>query len=98
METPNSRFAFSELSKSHRTVTVTLDGQPVEVPAGISVAAALLSCDDAHFCRSSGTGEGRSPYCLMGICFECRVTIDGEAHRRACMEICRAEMEVATDG
>jgi len=32
----------------------------------------------------------------MGICFECRVTIDGRAHRRACMEIVRAGMDVRT--
>ncbi len=33
----------------------------------------------------------------MGICFECRVTIDGMAHRRACMEIVRAGMDVRTE-
>jgi sarcosine oxidase subunit alpha len=34
----------------------------------------------------------------MGICFECRVTIDGRAHCRSCQVICQAGMEVATDG
>jgi hypothetical protein len=32
----------------------------------------------------------------MGICFECRVTIDGVPHRRACMEACAPEMRVET--
>jgi NADPH-dependent 2,4-dienoyl-CoA reductase/sulfur reductase-like enzyme len=34
----------------------------------------------------------------MGTCFECRVTIDGEPHRRACLETVREGMHVATRG
>jgi len=34
----------------------------------------------------------------MGICFECRVTVDGDPHRRACLEPVRDGMEVETDG
>ncbi len=94
MESSNSRFAWSEPSPNAQTVTLTLDGQQVAVPAGISVAAALLSRDDAHFCRSPGTGERRSPYCLMGICFECQVTIDGVHDRQACLEPVRDGMRV----
>ena len=92
MESSSSRFAWREPWNSAPTVTVTLDGRPVEVPAGISVAAALLGHDDVHFCRSAGTGEGRSPYCLMGICFECLVTIDGVGDRQACLEPVRDGM------
>ncbi len=49
-------------------------------------------------CRTSVAGEPRGVLCAMGICFECRVTIDGVPHRRACMELVREGMRVETGG
>ncbi len=77
-------------------LTLTIDGRRVEVEEGTTVAAALWNAGVDRFRRSVG-GEPRGPICAMGICFECRVTIDGVAHRRACMEPCREGMEVETD-
>jgi len=77
-------------------IAIRINGRRVETDPGSSVAAALINEGVWGF-RSSTQGEIRGPLCAMGICFECRVTIDGEAHRRACMEICRPDMEVATD-
>ena len=74
------------------TVVFTCDGRAVEAPAGVTVAAAL----EGAVLRRSVTGEPRGVLCAMGICFECRVTIDGRAHRRACMEMVRAGMDVRT--
>jgi sarcosine oxidase subunit alpha len=34
----------------------------------------------------------------MGICFECRVTINGEPHQKACQIVVAPGMKVATDG
>ncbi len=73
-----------------------IDGTSVEVAAGTSVAAAILNAGLNRF-RRSVRGEPRGPICAMGICFECRVTIDGVPHRRACMELCHDGMEVLTD-
>jgi predicted molibdopterin-dependent oxidoreductase YjgC len=69
---------------SERLVTIVVDGRDVRVPAGASVAVALLGAGIAGF-RKSVRGEARGPLCGMGICYECRVSIDGTAHRRACM-------------
>jgi sarcosine oxidase subunit alpha len=77
-------------------IAIRIDGRRVETDEGSTVAAALINHGIWGF-RRSPQGEIRGPLCAMGICFECRVTIDGEAHRRACMEICRPDMEVATD-
>ena len=68
------------------TVTVIFEDESVTVPAGISVAAALLGHDDGHFCNSAAEEENRAPYCLMGVCFECLVEIDGLKNRQACLE------------
>jgi D-hydroxyproline dehydrogenase subunit gamma len=76
-------------------VPIRIDGRAVQAAADASVAAALLNAGVQQF-RRSVTGEARAPLCGMGICFECRVTIDGVAHRRACLEPVRAGMEIAT--
>ena len=77
-------------------VRIEIDGQALDVPAGISVAAAIARLRDT--CRRSVSGHLRAPFCGMGICFECRVCIDGVAQQRACMTPVRDGMQVITDG
>ncbi|HEY3579109.1 MAG TPA: 2Fe-2S iron-sulfur cluster-binding protein [Pyrinomonadaceae bacterium] len=60
------------------------------------VTAAVLEAGTTSF-RRSVTGEPRGPLCGMGICFECRVTIDGVAHVRSCQTLCENGMDVRTD-
>lgn len=66
-------------------VSVTIDGQHVDVPTGISVAAAVLSVRDGATRTTPVSGDGRAPYCMMGVCFECLMDIDGIPNRQACM-------------
>ena len=61
-----------------------------------SLAAALLNAGVTSF-RQSVHGEMRGPLCGMGICFECRLTIDGQLHVRSCQLVCRPGMEVETN-
>jgi predicted molibdopterin-dependent oxidoreductase YjgC len=77
-------------------VKISVDGTDVAVRPGTSIAAAVLSAGITRF-RRSVTGEARSALCGMGICFECRVTIDGKAHARSCQIICSDGMIVKTD-
>ena len=79
------------------TVIVVVDGVSVTMPAGSMVSAAILKIGKHGF-RRSVTGETRGPLCGMGICFECRVTIDGDAHCRSCQTLCENGMDVRTDG
>jgi predicted molibdopterin-dependent oxidoreductase YjgC len=76
---------------------VTVNGKAVDVPEGAMVSAAVSIAGVTTF-RRSVTGEARAPLCGMGICFECRVTVDGRAHVRSCQTVCRPGMEVLTDG
>jgi predicted molibdopterin-dependent oxidoreductase YjgC len=82
--------------QSTERVKISVDGADVTVRPGTSVAAAVLSAGITRF-RRSVTGEVRSALCGMGICFECRVTIDGKAHARSCQIICSEGMIVKTD-
>jgi predicted molibdopterin-dependent oxidoreductase YjgC len=78
------------------TVRIDIDGEALDVPPGISVAAAIARLPRPF--RRSVKGEARAPFCGMGICFECRVRIDNIAQQRACMTVVREGMQVATDG
>ena len=77
------------------SVTIVADGRTVRVPAGVTVATALLDAGITAF-RRSVSGEPRGPVCGMGTCYECRVTIDGVAHRRACLVVVTEGMHVVT--
>lgn len=77
------------------TVRLSVNGQSVEVPAGASVAAAMAQVT-LQF-RRSVSGTSRAPLCGMGVCFECRVNIDGVPHVRACMTPVSEGMQVRTD-
>ena len=66
-------------------VEITLDGEPVRARRGDSVAAALLAAGIADFRRTVVSGAERGPYCMMGVCFDCLVEIDGVANRQSCM-------------
>jgi D-hydroxyproline dehydrogenase subunit gamma len=71
---------------------ITVDGASVIVPRGITVAAALMNADLAI--RASVSDEPRAALCGMGVCQECRVTIDGRAYQRACMSAVHAGMSI----
>jgi sarcosine oxidase subunit alpha len=77
-------------------VQIRVNGKTVRVPGGIVVAAAIVLAGNTRF-RRSVLGESRGPLCGMGICMECRVTINGQPHCRSCQTLCEEGMEVRTD-
>lgn len=84
-------------TRARPQVTIILDGVVTRIASGTTVAAALLDRGVRAF-RRSPHGDARAPLCGMGICFECRVTIDGTPHRRACLEAVAEGMTVRTAG
>jgi D-hydroxyproline dehydrogenase subunit gamma len=78
------------------SISLTIDGHSVRVAPGTSVAAAVMIARGPGF-RRSVTGQPRGPLCGMGICYECRLTIDGLPQRTSCQTLCRAGMEIRTD-
>lgn len=76
-------------------IEIRVNGHAIRVSADASLAAALLDAGVTAF-RHSVHGEPRAPLCGMGICHECRVTIDGVPHRRSCLTPVAAGMEVRT--
>ncbi len=83
---------FLELHDCPR-VTVLLDGQPLDLPEGANLAAALLAAGVEVFRKTPVSGAPRGPFCMMGACFDCLVEIDGVV-RQACMVEVTAGLEV----
>lgn len=74
------------------TLNIVIDGEACDVPAGISVAAALALAGNG-VTRSSVSGERRAPFCGMGVCQECRVTVNGR-RMLACQTECQPDMVI----
>jgi D-hydroxyproline dehydrogenase subunit gamma len=77
------------------SVELTVNGTRLVVDSGCTVAVAVTLAGAA--CRRSVTGEPRGALCGMGICFECRVRINGVPHCRSCQTLCEPGMDVRTD-
>lgn len=76
------------------TIEVEVEGRTVRVPEGASAAAAVLLAGLASLRDTPVTASARSPYCMMGVCFDCLVVIDGRPNQQACMTIVREGMRV----
>lgn len=77
-------------------VMVTVDGSVVEAREGDMVAAAMLAAGILQFRTTPVSGAPRGPLCMMGVCFECLVTIDGIGSRQACLTPVRPGMKIET--
>lgn len=78
-----------------KSITVYLEGEKLAAREGESVAAALLAHGTGDFRRSVISGGPRAPYCMIGVCFECLVEIDGVANRQACLAPVREGMRIS---
>ncbi len=77
-----------------QTVTVHIEGAAVKVPINSTVAAAVLAHNIGHTRTTPISDSPRAPLCLMGVCFDCLMVIDGQANRQACMETVREGMSI----
>jgi hypothetical protein len=75
-------------------VRIIIDGEPFDARAGDSVAAAMLACGISSCRTTAVTGAPRAPYCMMGVCFDCLVSIDGVANRQGCLIGVREGMRI----
>ena len=66
-------------------VQIEIEGVSIVARAGDTVTAALLA-SGLDICRETPvSGARRGPYCMMGVCFDCLVTIDGVGNRQGCL-------------
>ena len=77
-------------------ITLQINYQEISVAEGSTVATAIFVSEAETF-RRSVSGEPRFPLCGIGVCFECRVTINGVKHQRSCQILSENGMEIETD-
>lgn len=75
-------------------LVLDFEGTPVSARAGDTVAAALLAANITIFRQTPLSGQPRGPFCMMGVCFECLMVIDGQPNHQACQIIARNGMKV----
>ena len=84
---------FKAIDKHSEMVEISLNGQQVRVPEGVNVAAALLL--QSAVCRTTVVSKAlRGPFCMMGVCFDCLVEIDGIANQQSCQKLVEQGMRV----
>ena len=66
-------------------VVIWVEGAPLKARSGESVAAAVLAAGLGPTRTTPVSTSPRSPYCMMGVCFECLMEIDGQANTQGCM-------------
>lgn len=79
---------------AQRPISFTFDGQPIAAAPGMTVAAALLAANITAFRQTAVSRAERGPFCMMGTCYDCVVSINGQTVQ-ACMTPARAGLFVA---
>lgn len=77
-------------------VRLRFDGVEIEALSGETIAAALAASDIVAV-RQTRSGAPRGPFCGMGACFDCLVTVDGRPNQRACLTKVTAGMEISSE-
>jgi len=81
-------------SEQRRAIQIMVEGQPVATREGDTLAAALLNAGVVPFRHTPVSGQARAPMCLMGVCFDCLVEVDGAPNVQSCMVEVREGMQV----
>lgn len=80
--------------REDQQIQIWIDELPVQARVGDTVAAAVLMAGLNATRSTPVSGSPRAPYCLMGVCFDCLMEIDGIANRQACMVTVREGMRI----
>ena len=85
---------FRRVDTTAGDVRFSYEGREIVAHAGDTVATALLAAGEIGLRATPISGAERAPYCMMGVCFECMVEIDGVGNRQACLTRVAAGMQV----
>lgn len=87
---------FSKLNviDERKTVGIKIDGDDVLCREGDTVAAVVMLHAGRPYRHSILSGAARAPFCMMGICFECLVEIDGVPNQQGCLRTVEPGMRI----
>ena len=90
------RLKHPDMRQAGTPVRIRFDGAEIEALPGETIAAALAAADIVAL-RQARSGALRGPFCGMGACFDCLVTVNGRPNQRACLTKVGAGMEVRSE-
>ena len=77
------------------TFEIEVDGRIISACSGQTIAEALLA-SGVRVLRKSRKQSPRGLYCGMGICYECRMIVNGIPNVRTCMTLATPGCKIAT--
>lgn len=83
-----------EVAEACEDVEFHFEGRSMTGRRGEPIAAALLANGITATRTTVVSGAKRGPHCMMGVCFECLVQVDGRPNVQACMTPLEAGMRV----
>ena len=86
--------SYTHLPPQRALVTITFEGEAIQVEEGTTVAAAVLDRAGGETRTTARKHDGRGPYCHMGVCYECLMEIDGVPNQQSCLIPVREGMSV----
>ena len=80
-----------------QSLEIEVDGKKIVAYHGETVASAMIAAGLRTFRHTAENNEPRGMFCGIGVCFECRMVINGVPNTRACQTIvtpgCQAETQ-----
>ncbi|MSP05428.1 MAG: (2Fe-2S)-binding protein [Acetobacteraceae bacterium] len=83
---------FLRINPQAATLCMRFEGTDIIAAEGESVASALLAAGILAVRDTPVGSTSRAPFCLMGVCFDCLVEIDGVPNRQSCLTSVRDGM------
>ncbi|RKE84659.1 (2Fe-2S)-binding protein [Rhizobium sp. AG855] len=87
-------FSKLNVTDDRKSLSITIDGDDVMCREGDTVAAVVMLHAARPYRHSILSGSERAPFCMMGICFECLVEIDGVPNQQGCLRGVESGMRI----
>lgn len=78
-------------------IFIRVNGRRIPARAGDTLLFALHAAGFRVLGKDPVTGMDRGAFCGMGVCFQCRVAVNGVENQRACTTLVSEDMEIVID-
>ena len=83
-------------TKRGRSFEIEVNGEKILAYEGETIAEVLLANGKRTMRRTAKIDQPRGLYCGMGICYECRMIVDGRPNVQVCQFLAKPGCKVET--